>query len=321
MNAISHRPSHFDASNRNLEIWMRNEATDPSATTPFRRARGFSGTAINTTYVLKRLTAEFGPIGQGFGVEILAEDILEGAPVRTEKGELLGHEKVHRVRINFWWRDPISRERCSFHQVGQTTFVGRDKNGWFTDEEAPKKSTSDAVLKAASWVGIGADIHMGLYDDQKYLEQLAAEERAAEERARVPGPLSERPPKPPQKPDDKPSPGIQARSDDPLREKVDAAVQAFAAATSAARVWQLKKAAGNGLATAIREAGAMIWRRSWPGRSRLRRSGFHPPANDEPPFADMPEWGNDRGYSERGSCVAAATRSWAYARTCRGRRR
>ena len=96
---------------------------------------------------------------------------------------------------------------------------------------------------------------MGKYDDQKYVEQLAARARCRRTSARVPGPLSERPPKPPQKPDDKPSPGIQARSDDPLREKVDAAVQAFAAATSAARVSQLKKAAGNGLATAIREAG------------------------------------------------------------------
>ena len=256
---------------------MRNEATDPSATKPFRRARGFSGTAINTTYVLKRLTAEFGPIGQGFGVEILAKDVWK-ARQSVQKGELLRHEKVHRVRINFWWRDPISRERCSFHQVGQTTFVGRDKNGWFTDEEAPKKSTSDAVLKAASWVGIGADIHMGLYDDKRYLEQLA-EERAAEERsARVPGPLSERPPKPPQK------------SDDPLREKVDAAVQAFAAATSAARVSKLKKAAGNGLATAIREAGRDDLAKVMVGTIEAAEKRFPPsPANDEPPFSDMPE--------------------------------
>ena len=166
-----------------------------------------------------------------------------------------------------------------------TEVVSRDKRGIVTDSEFAKKSLTDALTKAASWLGFSADIHLGKFDDVRYVQ-----ERAAEERARVPGPLSERPPKPPQKPDDKPSPGIQARSDDPLREKVDAAVQAFAAATSAARVSKLKRAAGNGLATAIREAGRDDLAKVMVGTIEAAEKRFPPsPANDEPPFSDMPE--------------------------------
>ena len=38
---------------------------------------------------------------------------------------------------------------------GQTTFVGANKHGLFTDEEAPKKSLTDATNKALSMLGFG----------------------------------------------------------------------------------------------------------------------------------------------------------------------
>ena len=179
MNAIS-RNGTSDASNRNLAIWLRNEATDPSATKPFSRGGGFKGTATNPTYIVKRLTVEFGPVGLGWGVDVVADDLLTGAAVRTGNGDLLGNEIVHRIRVRFWWLDPETKARCAFDQIGQTTFVGRNKNGWFTDEEAPKKSLTDALTKAASWLGFAADIHLGLWDDSKYVAERVKEEKTSQ---------------------------------------------------------------------------------------------------------------------------------------------
>lgn len=183
MNAISYASGRFSPDNENLAIWLRNEPTDTAATKSFSRTGGFKGTATNATYIVKRLTAEFGPVGHGWGVDVVAEDMFEGAPVRTDDGTLLGHEKVHRLRVRFWWLDAKTGKTCGFDQMGQTTFVGRNRNGWFTDEEAPKKSLTDALTKAASWLGFAADIHLGLWDDSKYV----AERRQAED---APPPMS-----------------------------------------------------------------------------------------------------------------------------------
>ena len=48
------------------------------------------------------------------------------------------------------------------------------------DEDAPKKSLTDAIIKAASHLGIAANIFLGRWDDQKYLAEVNAEYRADE---------------------------------------------------------------------------------------------------------------------------------------------
>lgn len=184
-------------------LWSREEPTDPRYTKPFTRSGGFRGTAINATYVRKRLTHAFGPVGLGWGVSVLADDVVPGAPVHDGSGRILGHESVQRMRIRFWYHPAGCRKdesgvllpvgpRAETEQVGQTTYVGwrRGRNGeagrFETDEEAWKKSLTDALTKAASELGIGADVHLGLFDDVKYVEtrhQDAEAEQVATEGA------------------------------------------------------------------------------------------------------------------------------------------
>lgn len=189
MNQISpqsERPSRF-RDNPKLDLWLRNEVTDiyvsedsdKQIAKGFKRDGGFQGISPNATYIVKRLTAEFGPIGVGWGVEIVDDSMLEGAPLLAADGHVIGRELVHRLRIRFWYM--LDGQRIEFTQFGQTTFVGRNKYGFFTDEEAPKKSLTDAVTKAASWLGIAADIHMGLWDDNKYTSNRKAEAEAERE--------------------------------------------------------------------------------------------------------------------------------------------
>lgn len=145
--------------NDNLKLWQAVEKTDPKYTKAFSKAGGFSGTAINATYLLRKATEQWGPIGGTWGPIVEDEKYVDGA-----EGTI-----IHVLRIRF--RHPGGE----FHAYGQTTFVGKNKNGAFTDEEAPKKSLTDAITKSLAMLGFSADVFLGLYDDNKYVNDLRAE--------------------------------------------------------------------------------------------------------------------------------------------------
>lgn len=158
--------------NPNLKIWNLVEKTNPQYTRPFTRPRGHRGTAINAEYLAKRATEVFGPLGIGWGVDILDEQIMQGAPILLNT-EVIGYELIHKVRVRLWYR--WGEQTGEVHQFGETTFVGRDRNGLYTDEDAPKKSLTDAMVKCLSLLGFSADVHLGLYDDNKYVNDLRRE--------------------------------------------------------------------------------------------------------------------------------------------------
>lgn len=158
--------------NANTSLWQAVEKTDPSFTKQFSRGGGFKGTATNATYLARKATEQFGPCGTGWGVQVLDEEIIEGAPLLLD-GAVVAHERIHKVRAKLWYvRDGA---RGEVEQFGQTQIVGKNKNGFYTDEEAPKKSLTDAMSKCLSLLGFSADIHLGLYDDNKYVAKLEAE--------------------------------------------------------------------------------------------------------------------------------------------------
>jgi len=159
----------IDSAHPNLALWESVQATDPDYTKSFSRSGGFRGTAINHTYQQKRATQAFGPKGIGWGSKILDEKYQEGAPI-LHKDQVIGREIVHVVRIELWY--VLDGNRGSVEAFGQTTFVGQNKHGVYTDEEAPKKSLTDAESKALASLGFSADVHLGLFDDNKYVSDL-----------------------------------------------------------------------------------------------------------------------------------------------------
>ena len=66
-------------------------------------------------------------------------------------------------------------QRCETGpQWGGTPIATKLKDGTlFTDDESFKKSTTDGITKCLSYLGIGADVHMGQFDDSKYVEEAA----------------------------------------------------------------------------------------------------------------------------------------------------
>ena len=156
----------------NIDLWQAVEKTDPAYTKQFSRGGGFKGTATNATYLAHKATEQFGPCGIGWGMTVLDEQIIQGAPFLLND-VVIGHEAIHKVRAQLWYvRDGV---RGVVEQFGQTQIVGKNKNGYYTDEEAPKKSLTDAMSKCLSLLGFSADIHLGLYDDNKYLTALKEE--------------------------------------------------------------------------------------------------------------------------------------------------
>lgn len=148
----------------NLRHWDAFADIDPKYTKPIT-GKPYKGTSPNPQYVIKCLTEIFGPVGEGFGWDIVAEDFTP-----------IGDEVLHWCRIKFWHTDRAN----TFDSYGQTKALMKTRNGFMSDEDAPKKSLTDAVIKAASHVGIAANIFLGRWDDQKYVEQVDDKFRAAE---------------------------------------------------------------------------------------------------------------------------------------------
>lgn len=156
----------------NTDLWASVEKTDPKYTKQFSRGGGFKGTATNATYLARKATERFGPCGTGWGINVVSEEVFTGAPHIIE-GQVVANDMIHKVHARLWY--VLDGKRGEVEQFGQTQIVGRNKNGFYTDEEAPKKSLTDAMSKCLSLLGFSADIHLGLYDDNKYVAELRRE--------------------------------------------------------------------------------------------------------------------------------------------------
>lgn len=146
----------------NLALWDRNEKTDPDQTKAIT-GKDYKGTSPKPHYIVWRLTKEFGPCGLGWGFEI-----------ENERFEKFGDESLHIARIKFWYKS--GQEKCWITHVGQTKAAYNTGQGKFkVDEDAPKKSVTDALIKCASMLGFAGDIFLGRWDDSKYVNELKNE--------------------------------------------------------------------------------------------------------------------------------------------------
>mgnify|MGYP001593102727 CR=1 FL=1 len=148
-----------------LAVWNHVCKTDPAFTKNFSKGGGFKGTATNAEYLVRKATELWGPFGGKWGIRNVKTSIVEGAPLFVGSAEVC-KETLWVTEIVLFHPDG---EVPAF---GQTFLVSQNKNGLFTDEEAPKKSLTDAMTKALSWLGFAADIHLGLYDDNRYVNDL-----------------------------------------------------------------------------------------------------------------------------------------------------
>jgi len=140
--------------NPNMSIWDQVCKTDPKATKRVSQRGGF--TAIDAHAQIQRATEIFGPVGQGWGWELSAEY----PPNDTVA-----------VKVSLWFV-AANGER----HTGPIHFGGcnlKSSNGK-ADNDALKKAATDGITKCLSYWGFNADVFLGKFDDNKYVEAQKA---------------------------------------------------------------------------------------------------------------------------------------------------
>lgn len=160
--------------NDNLTLWDSVSVTDHSAT----KQSNFDGreqTSINGTYMVRRATEKWGPMGIGWGIEILEERFDQGAPIIDGNGKAICNMVMHTIKLKLWYM--VEKKRGEVIHFGHTPYVFQTKFGVKTDMDAPKKSLTDATKKCLSMLGFSADVFLGLFDQPEYVEEQKAREQ------------------------------------------------------------------------------------------------------------------------------------------------
>ena len=142
-------------SNQNMKIWNFLSKTNPEFTKPFSKFGGKTLTTIDPHYQIQMMTNAFGPVGKGWSyqVEYKYLDKLVFAEV-----------SIQYFLDNKWY---------AFGPVSSVQSLAK-KNGGL-DDEAPKKAMTDAMTKAFSHLGMSADVFLGMFENNKYVEDLKKE--------------------------------------------------------------------------------------------------------------------------------------------------
>lgn len=150
--------------NENTKLWDRLGKTDPKHTKGFKRAGGFSGTAIKPMWAIRRMTEEFGACGEGWG---MTKPEFQVVPV--------GDETLVFCTVGMWHGANMTEKDLVYGVGGDKCLTKRKSGDSFVDDEAFKKAYTDALTNAMKLIGVGADVHMGLFDDNKYVAQMNQE--------------------------------------------------------------------------------------------------------------------------------------------------
>jgi hypothetical protein len=156
----------------NLERWNRVGVTDPDHTKPVSFGRNF--TAIDAHYQVKMATKEFGSIGEGWGYD-----------TQFHETHLTDGRVLISCDLTFWWQPEGEWEgiktpgyrRCFGPVRGCSMLVNVKNSELKPDTDAPKKAMTDALTKGLSHLGFNADVFLGMFDDNKYVEKLREQKK------------------------------------------------------------------------------------------------------------------------------------------------
>lgn len=152
----------------NMKLWKSVCVTDPAAVKPIT-GKQYKGNSPKPYWIIQRATEVFGPCGIGWGVEVV-----------SERFERFGDtESLHVARVLVWFVH--DGKLGQIEQMGQTraSYVTKDSK-FMVDEDAPKKSVTDGMVKCLSMLGFAGDIFSGQWEDSKYVEWAAEETRRRE---------------------------------------------------------------------------------------------------------------------------------------------
>tara|TARA_R110002096_G_scaffold111202_3_gene242817 strand:- start:794 stop:1396 length:603 start_codon:yes stop_codon:yes gene_type:complete len=137
----------------NLLFWNSVQTTDPKYTKEVGFGRKF--TSINAQYQVRELTRAFGLMGSGWGITNEKFFTLEGIGGLVCYTATLWYE-LEGKRNEY----DINSSIAAFNKAGKM------------DDECFKKVSTDALTKGLSKLGFNSDIFLGMWDDNRYVNQV-----------------------------------------------------------------------------------------------------------------------------------------------------
>lgn len=155
----------------NMAIWLLACMSDPKTVRDFKIGSKLLHTG-DPQVKRKIMTAIFGPIGLGWGVE--KEDF-------NFRGEGY-HEHVH-YTARLWVRIPdtphfkalsdmaMNSKTISFSISANAFLYTKARDYWRRNDHYSKTVRTDALTKGMSFLGIGSDLFEGKFDDDAYIQE------------------------------------------------------------------------------------------------------------------------------------------------------
>lgn len=163
----------------NMDIWNSVCETDPQYTKGVDTRGGF--TSVCAQSQLQAATKLFGPYGMGWGVNNIRYQFVDvdkpttvGKRPKTQKdpegdpGQVITVREYVEVIVEgeLWYNHPKTGAQCSFPV--QTNIRYREGDDWY------KKAVTDMTTKGLSKLGFNADVFLGKFDDNKYVQEMNA---------------------------------------------------------------------------------------------------------------------------------------------------
>lgn len=149
----------------NMKFWNSVCKTNPAETKEVKYP--FKHTAIGAQYQIKHATEQWGIMGGKWGVK---EEKFTPIMLDTEEKGFLIYTAI------LFYPD-------GEHPVhGDITFYSKAGNVHKVENDLSKKVATDALTKGLSKLGFNADVFEGLFDDNKYVQQMIKEFTAPPEK-------------------------------------------------------------------------------------------------------------------------------------------
>ena len=138
----------------NLEIYNSLRTPPKEALRPIKAGRLKGKTDISPQWRIEAMTKAFGPCGIGWKYAITKQWREE-----ADSGQVFANINIDLFfKYKGEWSEPVPG-------TGGTLLIVNERNGIYSDDEAYKKSLTDALGVAMKALGMAADVYMGKIDD------------------------------------------------------------------------------------------------------------------------------------------------------------
>lgn len=120
-------------------------------------------TAIDPQWQLRVATALWGPYGNRWGMRNITHQMIE-MKQKDAGGENVTYSIL--LKADFFYPHPLQGTEVSFEIMNDDKFIPGD--------DTLKKLITNTRSKGLSWLGFSADVFLGKFDDQKYVQTLTS---------------------------------------------------------------------------------------------------------------------------------------------------